>query len=336
MERPNAAAGGAHAPHDRLMDRGGEVVTAALAWPGRGDELVGEHVSMTELRARVAQVARRDASVLVVGESGVGKELVARRVHVLSRRAGGPFVAVSCCALSEGLLESELFGHERGAFTGALARSVGRFERAHGGTLFLDEIGEAPPSTQAKLLRALQEREFERVGGAEPVRVDVRVIAATNRDLRRMREAGDFRDDLYHRLAVFPLRVPALRERRSDVPLLARTLAGRRGLRLDWTETALARLSAHAWPGNVRELENTIERLGILCDADPAVTLERVEQALDEACDGCAPRERFEECERERYEALLASHRWNVSRVARELAISRGALRHRLRKYGLA
>ncbi len=319
------------------MERGWEVSpVGASGSPSRTDELVGDHASMLELRARVALVARRDASVLVVGESGVGKELVARRVHALSRRARGPFVAVSCCALSDGLLESELFGHERGAFTGALARNVGRFERAHGGTLFLDEIGEAPASTQAKLLRALQEREFERVGGAEPVKVDVRVIAATNRDLRRMREAGAFRDDLYHRLAVFPLRVPPLRDRRSDVPLLARTLSARRGLELAWTEAALARLAAHDWPGNVRELENAIERLGILCEGEPAVTLARVEQALDEAGAPDAPRARFEEGERERYEELLASHRWNVSRVARELAISRGALRHRLRKYGLA
>jgi DNA-binding NtrC family response regulator len=319
------------------MDRGGEAAAAGtLESAARSDELVGDHVSMVELRARVALVARRDASVLVVGESGVGKELVARRIHALSRRARAPFVAVSCCALSDGLLESELFGHERGAFTGALARNVGRFERAHGGTLFLDEIGEAPASTQAKLLRALQEREFERVGGAEPVKVDVRVIAATNRDLRRMREAGAFRDDLYHRLAVFPLRVPSLRDRRSDVPLLVRTLAARRGFRLAWTDAALARLAGHDWPGNVRELENAIERLGILCEGEAAVTLSRVEQALDEASDAGAPRERFEECERERYEALLARHRWNVSRVARELAISRGALRHRLRKYGLA
>jgi DNA-binding NtrC family response regulator len=319
------------------MDGGGEAAVAGtLESAARSDELVGDHGSMVELRARVALVARRDASVLVVGESGVGKELVARRIHALSRRARAPFVAVSCCALSDGLLESELFGHERGAFTGALARNVGRFERAHGGTLFLDEIGEAPASTQAKLLRALQEREFERVGGSEPVKVDVRVVAATNRDLRRMRETGAFRDDLYHRLAVFPLRVPPLRDRRSDVPLLVRTLAARRGFRIAWTDAALARLAAHDWPGNVRELENAIERLGILCENEAAVTLARVEQALDEASDAGVPRARFEECERERYEALLARHRWNVSRVARELAISRGALRHRLRKYGLA
>jgi two-component system response regulator HydG len=298
--------------------------------------LVGRHASMQELRARIRAIARRDAAALVTGESGVGKELVARELHAASRRAAGPFVAVSCCALSEGLLESELFGHERGAFTGAVARVAGRFERAHGGTLFLDEVGEAPPGVQAKLLRALQEREFERVGGAETLRVDVRVVAATNRDLARLRAEGRFRDDLFHRLNVFPLRVPPLRERRSDVPLLARELAARANLALDWTAAALERLAAHDWPGNVRELENAIERLGVLCEDSGVVTLERVEQALDpDAADGAGARAAFEEAERDRYEALLRQHRWNVSAVARALGVSRGALRHRMRRYGL-
>jgi transcriptional regulator with GAF, ATPase, and Fis domain len=234
------------------------------------------------------------------------------------------------------VLESELFGHERGAFTGAVGRVVGRFERAHGGTLFLDEIGDAPPPVQAKLLRVLQEREFERVGGAETVRVDLRVIAATNRDLGRLREEGRFRDDLFHRLNVFPLRVPPLRERRSDVALLARELGLRRGVALEWTEAANARLAAHDWPGNVRELENAIERLGILCEDSGVVTLERVEQALDPgAGDVAGARAAFEEGERGRYEELLRIHRWNVSAVARALGVSRGALRHRMRRYGL-
>jgi DNA-binding NtrC family response regulator len=291
---------------------------------------------MVELRERIRRVAGRDASVLITGESGVGKELVAREVHAASRRARGPFVAVSCCALSEGLLESELFGHERGAFTGAIARLAGRFERAHGGTLFLDEIGEAPPGVQARLLRALQEREFERVGGTETVRVDVRVVAATNRDLGRLREEGRFRDDLFHRLNVFPLHVPPLRERRSDIAVLARELAARHRLALEWTDAASARLAAHDWPGNVRELENAIERLGILCEDASAVTLERVEQALDPAgVDGAGARAAFEEGERGRYEELLRRHRWNVSAVARALGLSRGALRHRMRKHGL-
>ena len=300
------------------------------------DGMTGEHPSIEALRAEVARVARRDVSVLITGESGVGKEIVAREIHRGSRRRGRPFVAVNCCALTDSLLESELFGHEKGAFTGATARKLGRFERARGGTLFLDEIGDAPAGTQAKLLRVLQEREFERVGGVETLRVDVRVIAATNRDLAALRERGEFRDDLFHRLNVLPLRVPPLRERSSDVPLLARVLCARSGLALSWTDAALARLRAHPWPGNVRELENTVERLGVLCEGDGLVTLERVEAALD-GPGGCGATRRvaFERDERDRYEALLVARRWNVSAVARALGISRGALRHRMRKYGL-
>jgi two-component system response regulator HydG len=324
-----------HADAGELVARVARQLEAAPR-TARARALVGRHPSMVELRERIRRVAGRDASVLITGESGVGKELVAREVHAASRRARGPFVAVSCCALSEGLLESELFGHERGAFTGAIARLAGRFERAHGGTLFLDEIGEAPPGVQARLLRALQEREFERVGGTETVRVDVRVVAATNRDLGRLREEGRFRDDLFHRLNVFPLHVPPLRERRSDIAVLARELAARHRLALEWTDAASARLAAHDWPGNVRELENAIERLGILCEDASAVTLERVEQALDPAgVDGAGARAAFEEGERGRYEELLRRHRWNVSAVARALGLSRGALRHRMRKHGL-
>ncbi len=320
---------------DEVVGRVARLLEPGAAAP-RAHALVGHHPAMAELRARIRAVARRDAAALITGESGLGKELVARELHAQSRRARGPFVALSCCALSEGVLESELFGHERGSFTGAIARAVGRFERAHGGTLFLDEIGEAPPQVQAKLLRALQEREFERVGGMETVRVDVRVVAATNRDLGRLREEGRFRDDLFHRLNVFPLRVPPLRERRSDVLLLARELAARHELALEWTEAASARLAAHEWPGNVRELENAIERLGILCEGSGVVTLERVEQALDPAtADVAAARAAFEDGERGRYEELLQKHRWNVSAVARELGVSRGALRHRMRRHGL-
>jgi DNA-binding NtrC family response regulator len=303
--------------------------------PDRGSALIGEHPSMVALRREIGRVAAREASVLIVGESGVGKELVAREIHARSARCDGPFVAVSCCALSESLLESELFGHERGAFTGASARRVGRFERADGGSLFLDEIGDAPAPTQAKLLRVLQEREFERVGGHEPVRVDVRVVAATNRDLARARERGVFRDDLFHRLNVLPLRVPPLRERASDIGLLVAALVARLGLALSWTGASLERMRAHPWPGNVRELENALQRLGMLCEAGGPVTLARVETALDIGSER-SPRERFARGEGQRYEALLRAHRWNVSAVARELGIPRGTLRHRLRKYGLA
>jgi DNA-binding NtrC family response regulator len=303
--------------------------------PARESALVGEHPSMVLLRREIGRVAAREGSVLVGGESGVGKELVAREIHALSARRAGPFVAVSCCALSEGLLESELFGHERGAFTGASARRVGRFERAEGGSLFLDEIGDAPASTQAKLLRVLQEREFERVGGLEPVRVNVRVIAATNRDLAHARERGLFRDDLFHRLNVLPLRVPPLRERASDIDLLVTALSRSLGLALAWTAAALERMRAHAWPGNVRELESALQRLEMLCEAGGPVTLARVEAALDPA-GGRSPRASFVQGEGQRYEALLRAHRWNVSAVARELGIPRGTLRHRMRKHGLA
>ncbi|MFQ5698404.1 MAG: sigma-54-dependent transcriptional regulator [Myxococcota bacterium] len=299
--------------------------------------IVGEHPSILAMRERIAKVAVREVSVLITGESGVGKELVAREIHRLSPRAGSPFIALNCCALHESLLESELFGHEKGAFTGATSRRIGHFERADGGTLFLDEIGDAPLATQSKLLRVLQEGEFERVGGLRTISVDVRVVAATNRDLGGMRDRGSFREDLFHRLNVLPVRVPPLRERTSDLPLLVRALGARLGVELRWTEAALARLRAHPWPGNVRELENAIQRVGIQSDGECMVVLEHVEQALGEAAVVVpSPRASFEEEERARYEHLLESHRWNVSAVARELGLSRGALRHRLRKYGLS
>jgi transcriptional regulator with PAS, ATPase and Fis domain len=209
------------------------------------------------------------STVLLLGESGVGKEVLARAVHRWSDRAAGPFIAVNCVALTSELLESELFGHERGAFTGALAQKRGRFELAQGGTIFLDEIGDLDPRLQAKLLRALQEREFQRVGGTRDIRVDVRVIAATNRDLHRAMEEKTFREDLYYRLAVVQVRVPSLRERREDIPLLAADLLSRFGRELGATHLALApdaveRLCSSDWPGNVRQLSNVIERAVVL------------------------------------------------------------------------
>jgi DNA-binding NtrC family response regulator len=298
--------------------------------------LVGTHRTMRELRHRIARVARRDVTVMVTGESGVGKELVALEVHRRSARAAGPFVAVNCCAFPEALLESELFGHERGAFTGAGARHVGRFERSHGGTLFLDEIGDAPLVTQAKLLRVLEGREIERLGGSRTIAVDVRIIAATNRDLTDLRERREFRDDLFHRLNVFPIHVPALRERSSDIPLLVAALSRRAGLELGWTSAALDWLAARPWPGNVRELVNLLERVSILCEPHASVTVATLERAL---AVGGAPRTTaraaFEEEERSMLARLLAEHRFNVSAVARSLGTSRGALRHRLRKYDL-
>ncbi|HEX6912990.1 MAG TPA: sigma-54 dependent transcriptional regulator [Longimicrobium sp.] len=234
-----------------------------------GDELVGGSPALLAVFGTVGRVAGSDATVLVTGESGTGKELVARALHAASLRAAGPFVAVNCAAIPEDLLESELFGHERGAFTGAIARKVGRFERANGGTLFLDEIGDMSLVLQAKILRALQEREIERLGGEERIRLDVRVVAATHRDLPSLIASGDFREDLFYRLAVVRLHLPPLRERPGDVRALALHYAARfareHGRAVDSIAAdALDRLEAHRWPGNVRELRNVMERAALL------------------------------------------------------------------------
>jgi two-component system response regulator PilR (NtrC family) len=231
--------------------------------------IVGKSAPMREVFELVAKVANTRSNVLVTGESGTGKELVARAVHFHSPRRSGPFVAIHCAALPETLLESELFGHEKGAFTDAHRRRVGSFEEASGGTLFLDEIGEVPPQVQVKLLRVLQERVLRRVGGSEDIHVDVRIIAATNRDLEEAVRRGAFREDLFYRLNVIQIRIPALRERTDDIPLLAHHFLAKyarelgktlRGFRTEAMETLLR----HAWPGNVRELENVVERAATL------------------------------------------------------------------------
>ena len=233
--------------------------------------VLGEDPAFKETLLSVQRAAQSDANVLLLGESGTGKELLARSLHQLSARAKGPFVAINCAAIPEALLENELFGHEKGAFTGASARKVGRAEMAHRGTLFLDEIGEMPVTLQAKILRLVQEKQFERVGGVQTLSVDVRVVAATNRELRAAVAAKEFREDLFFRLSVFPIDIPPLRRRRADIPLLADVFLerfarelGRRGLRL--SDEARRALVDHSWPGNVRELQNTLERAVILCD----------------------------------------------------------------------
>ncbi|WP_035481381.1 sigma-54 dependent transcriptional regulator [Gallaecimonas xiamenensis] len=230
--------------------------------------LVGKSRHMQEVRTMIGQVAPTDASVLILGESGTGKEVVARNLHFQSARKEGPFVPVNCGAIPAELLESELFGHEKGAFTGAVTARKGRFELAQGGTLFLDEIGDMPLNMQVKLLRVLQEKVFERVGGAKPIKADVRIVAATHRALPKMIEEGRFREDLYYRLNVFPIEMPALRERAEDIPLLVNELLSRleaeEGRSLTFSQGALHSLAQHSWPGNVRELANLVERLLIL------------------------------------------------------------------------
>lgn len=232
-------------------------------------DLVGLSQPMDHLRQMIHKVASTEATVLVTGENGTGKELVAREIYRLSQLSNKPYVRVNCAAIPENLIESEFFGHEKGAFTGASERREGRFELANGGTILLDEIGEVSLSLQAKLLRVLQEQEFERVGGSKSIQVNVRVIATTNRDLQKAVQEGNFREDLFYRLNVFPIRVPALRERKDDIPLLAQTfldrLARKQGRQITgFTEDALELLKRHDWPGNVRELHNTIERAVIL------------------------------------------------------------------------
>lgn len=237
------------------------------------EEIVGESPALQTVLARVTKVAPTDSSVLVTGETGTGKELIARAIHNRSQRAARAFVSVNCAAIPTTLISSELFGHEKGAFTGATQRRLGRFELAEGGTIFLDEVGELPPETQIALLRVLQEREFERIGGNKVIRANVRVIAATNRDLQQLIEEGAFRDDLYYRLNVFPIEMPALRQRREDIPLLVEYFIDRystkTGRKIRGIErSTLDRLISYAWPGNIRELQNVIERSLVLCEGE--------------------------------------------------------------------
>ena len=234
--------------------------------------MVGQDPALIHVLTGLRRAAATDATVLLEGESGTGKELFARTLHAFSKRADGPFVAINCAAIPENLLESELFGHEKGAFTGAVARKAGRFEVAHGGTLFLDEIGDLAVALQAKILRVVETRSFERVGGTRSLQVDVRLVAATNRDLRARVAAKEFREDLFFRLSVFPIQIPPLRDRSGDVPMLARFFIERfckelKKPTLTLSQTAEDRMTTYPWPGNVRELQNCIERTVILCEA---------------------------------------------------------------------
>jgi formate hydrogenlyase transcriptional activator len=237
------------------------------------EEIVGSSEAICGVLSQVTKVAKTDSTVLILGETGTGKELIARALHRRSRRSARAFVAVNCAAIPPSLITSELFGHEKGAFTGALQRRAGRFEAADGGTIFLDEIGELPVETQIALLRVLQEREFERIGSTEPLKVDVRVVAATNRDLARAVEAGTFRQDLFYRLNVFPIGIPPLRERVDDIPLLVEYLIDRYAKKAAKKFRAISKktlelFETYDWPGNVRELQNVIERAVVLCDGE--------------------------------------------------------------------
>jgi formate hydrogenlyase transcriptional activator len=288
----------------------------------------------------VEQVATTDATVLITGETGTGKELVARALHRRSGRASGPLVKVNCAAIPETLLASELFGHERGAFTGAVERRRGRFEQADGGTIFLDEIGELPLETQVTLLRVLQEREFERLGGTHTVRVDVRVVAATNRDLAAEVAAGRFRSDLYYRLNVFPVRVPALRDRPEDIPPLVahfvRKYAARFGRSVSRVhERTLGALMTWDWPGNVRELENAIERAVIVARGD---TLRIERDFMPSAEPASSLSVQVGEVERTAIEAALTASRGRISGTdgaAARLKLPASTLEFRIRKLGI-
>jgi formate hydrogenlyase transcriptional activator len=288
-------------------------------------------------------VAPTGATVLVRGETGTGKELIARAIHERSPRRRSAFVKVNCAAIPTGLLESELFGHERGAFTGAIAQRIGRFERAQGGTLFLDEIGDIPLEVQPKLLRVLQEQEFERLGGTRTLHADVRLVAATNRDLEAMAREGDFRSDLYYRLNVFPILLPPLRERRRDIPELVRRFTKRYAYAMQKRiemipDDTLGALCAYDWPGNVRELENAIERAVILSPG-PALEVALPEvSARSVAAPMPPPPTTLEETEREAILRALDGSRWRIggsTGAAARLGMKRTTLQSRLRKLGI-
>ncbi|MBE9604980.1 nitrogen regulation protein NR(I) [Acetobacteraceae bacterium H6797] len=351
--------------------------TAAEVPEVEGEEeklpLVGRSQAMQEIYRSVARLTTTDLTVMITGESGTGKELIARALHDYGKRRTGPFVAINMAAIPRELIESELFGHERGAFTGALARGVGRFEQAAGGTLFLDEIGDMPPEAQTRLLRVLQEGEFTTVGGRSPIKANVRIVAATHRDLRQAIRAGQFREDLFYRLNVVPIRLPPLRERLEDIPLLARHFLDRAkasGLPAKQLDNeALERLKQHGWPGNVRELENLMRRLAALypqeiigsdavnnelAEAEPAIETgggsrapESLEQAVERHIahfvavqkDGLPVRDLYDrvlaEVERPLLRLALSATRGNQIKAAAMLGLNRNTLRKKIRELDL-
>jgi two-component system nitrogen regulation response regulator NtrX len=315
----------------------------------RGQEIVGKSAVIEELRQQIAMAAPTNGRVLIQGENGAGKELVARAIHALSARREGPFVEVNCAAIPEELIESELFGHERGAFTGAIARRRGKFELAHAGTLFLDEIGDMSLKTQAKVLRVLEEQAFERVGGKETMRVDVRVLAASNQDLKEQIAQGRFREDLFYRLNVIPVEVPALRRRKEDVPALVEhfiaLFSAENGKRPKTISVeALAYFLSYDWPGNVRELRNMVERLVIMAPRDvigpedlpPPLRAKEGAQGPEDVQKERTLKEAREAFERSYILAELRAHDGNVTRTAEKLGIERSHLYRKLKSYGSA
>ena len=337
------------------------VITKALATRARRSSragrdagrtvIVGDTPAIREVFRLIEKVASSPTTVLVTGESGTGKELVARSIHEGSDRAEGPFIQVNCGAIPENLFEAELFGYEKGAFTGAVTSKPGRFELADGGTLFLDEVGELPRDMQVKLLRALQERQIDRVGGVQAVDVDVRIVAATNADLEADVQRGSFRQDLYYRLSVFPIRLPALRERVEDVPLLVEHFLERFNVRLSKevqrvTPDALGALMASAWPGNIRELENLMERAVLLAEGDaigiddlPGLRGSGALPIQSDELDDLGLKEYVRvhtaRLERARIRRVLEAEDGNVTRAARRLGISRKSLQTKMKEYGL-
>jgi two-component system nitrogen regulation response regulator NtrX len=307
--------------------------------------IIGEHPDMLAIMETLKKVAPTNARILIIGENGTGKELVARAIHEMSPRAKEAFIEVNCAAIPEELIESELFGHEKGAFTGAVSRRIGKFELADGGTLFLDEVGDMSHSAQAKVLRVLQESQFERVGGTETRHVDVRVIAATNKDLHKESQTGSFREDLYYRLNVVPVTVPPLRKRISDLPMLVDHFLRETGRELGqkpkkMSKRAMTELMEYNWPGNVRELENLIERLVILTPK-PAIDVEDLpllgpaKNLEDQFLERDSYNDFREAVEKEFFLRKLRSHGYNVSKTARRLGMQRSNLYKKLEKYGI-
>jgi len=316
------------------------VLRQALKREYRFRDLLSKSPAMQAVFELARTAARSSSTILVLGESGSGKEVLARAIHMESPRVDRPFVAVSCAALTESLLESELFGHEKGSFTGAIARRKGKFEAADQGTLFLDEVGDIGPKMQLDLLRVLEERRFHRIGGNDSIDVDVRIIAATNRDLRKAVQEGRFREDLFYRLNVIPITIPPLRDRREDIPLLVESFVERLAVemkkRIDGVSAeAMTALMAHDWPGNVRELRNVLERGAVVSTGH---LIQVPDLGLPTKAEG-APRPgtlaSLEEVERRHVAAVLAHTGGNVSQSARILGIDRVTLYNKMRKWGL-